>query len=256
MFVCSVRATRHPGEMDRQMLERYLDEGLSLERIGERVGRAPSTVSYWLNKYDLAAVHRDKHAGRGGIDRATLEDFVARGLSMRAMARELDVGLATVRHWMDKYDLTATAYVRQSSGPDPAPRELERPCRTHGFTTFVYSNAHGGYRCKRCRSAAVSARRRRVKLVLVEEAGGCCSLCGYDRSPAALQFHHLDPEQKAFGLGSNGVTRSLARSRVEALKCVLLCANCHAEVESGVATAPGAATRLLPRTPRPGFEPG
>jgi hypothetical protein len=29
-----------------------------------------------------------------------------------------------------------------------------------------------------------------------------------------------------------GITRSLARLRAEAAKCVLLCANCHAEVEA------------------------
>jgi hypothetical protein len=30
------------------------------------------------------------------------------------------------------------------------------------------------------------------------------------------------------------VTRSLADAREEAKKCVLLCSNCHAEVEAGV----------------------
>jgi hypothetical protein len=33
-----------------------------------------------------------------------------------------------------------------------------------------------------------------------------------------------------------GVTRSLAAARVEMAKCVLLCANCHAEVELGITT--------------------
>jgi hypothetical protein len=32
------------------------------------------------------------------------------------------------------------------------------------------------------------------------------------------------------------VARSLERCREEARKCVLLCANCHAEVEGGIAT--------------------
>jgi len=41
-----------------------------------------------------------------------------------------------------------------------------------------------------------------------------------------------------FSLSEEGVTRSLARARAEAEKCVLLCAKCHAEVEAGVAAAP------------------
>jgi hypothetical protein len=83
----------------------------------------------------------------------------------------------------------------------------------------------------------VAARRRRLKAILVAEAGGGCTRCGYDRCVSALQFHHRDPAQKAFQLGSGGLTRSLERLRKEAGKCVLLCANCHAEVEAGFVTA-------------------
>ena len=74
-----------------------------------------------------------------------------------------------------------------------------------------------------------------MKALLVAEAGGACLLCGYDRYSGALQFHHLDASEKSFGLGLRGVARSLERCREEARKCVLLCANCHAEVEAGVA---------------------
>lgn len=34
------------------------------------------------------------------------------------------------------------------------------------------------------------------------------------------------------------MTRSIERAREEAAKCVLLCANCHAEVEAGVRSLP------------------
>ena len=78
----------------------------------------------------------------------------------------------------------------------------------------------------------------RVKEVLVEEAGGACHLCGYDRNVGALHFHHVDPDAKAFGPAQHGEARSIARSRAEAAKCVLLCANCHAEVEAGIAQLP------------------
>ena len=49
---------------------------------------------------------------------------------------------------------------------------------------------------------------------------------------AVLQLH-LDPERKEFGIALRGVARSLERAREEVRKCVLLCANCHAEVEAG-----------------------
>jgi hypothetical protein len=104
----------------------------------------------------------------------------------------------------------------------------------------------GYYRCTRCRARQVSNRRRKVKRILVAEAGGRCLVCGYDRHPAALEFHHLDPAAKSFNLSLRGVTRKIDALREEARKCVLLCANCHAEVEAGVTAV---------EAPRGGFEP-
>jgi hypothetical protein len=77
-----------------------------------------------------------------------------------------------------------------------------------------------------------------MKPHLVEEAGGRCCICGYDRYVGALEFHHLDPGQKRHDVSKYGVTLSLAAARDEASKCVLLCSNCHAEVERGVSTLP------------------
>ena len=44
----------------------------------------------------------------------------------------------------------------------------------------------------------------------------------------------LDPTTKEFALSHRGVSRALKRAHAEADKCVLLCANCHAEVEAGL----------------------
>ena len=76
--------------------------------------------------------------------------------------------------------------------------------------------------------------RRRAKLRLIEEAGGACAVCGYDRCVRALHFHHVDPATKEFGIARRGHARAIAALREEAAKCVLLCSNCHAEVEAGL----------------------
>jgi hypothetical protein len=72
----------------------------------------------------------------------------------------------------------------------------------------------------------------------VQEAGGACRRCGYSNNMRALHFHHLDPSDKRLELNAKGVALSLERLRAEARKCVLLCSNCHAEVEDGVASVP------------------
>ena len=51
--------------MDRDSLKLFLDQGLSLEEIGRRVGRHPSTVGYWVKKHGLTAAHKDRHAAEG-----------------------------------------------------------------------------------------------------------------------------------------------------------------------------------------------
>lgn len=110
-------------------------------------------------------------------------------------------------------------------------------CRLHGDTEFVREGT-GYYRCGRCRSESVMRHRRRLKELLVEEAGGKCILCGYQGPSRALEFHHIDRADKGFALSQKGVTLSVQALRAEARKCVLLCSNCHAEVEDGVVALP------------------
>lgn len=221
--------------MERELLEECLAKGMSLEAIGERAGKHESTVSYWLKKYGLEAVQAEKHAAKGAPSREELERLLRLGMSLREIAKEMDRSLATIRHWMRKYELKAPP--RRHEGPGDGSRETKLNCRRHGRSDFVLEG-RGSYRCKQCRVERVSRCRRNVKRVLIEEAGGKCLICGYDRCQQALQFHHLDPSKKEFDLGRIGVARSLASARTEARKCVLLCGNCHGEVEAGITSVP------------------
>jgi transposase len=234
----SVRSGPENRTMDRDQLKRYLDEGLSLPQIGALVGRDPSTVGYWVQKYGLVANGRDRYAPRGGLSREQLEPLVSRGMTLEMIARELDRSASTVRYWIARLGLPKPK-TRRRCDVDVAlaqgKRTVVRHCPRHGEGVFVIENG-GKVKCRRCRMGAVAEWRRRTKARLVAEAGGRCQLCGYDRCRAALQFHHLDPTTKAFGLSLRGVTRAIEKLREEAAKCVLLCANCHAEVEVGFST--------------------
>ncbi len=86
---------------------------------------------------------------------------------------------------------------------------------------------------------AVTKRRRKLKVMLVEYRGGKCWICGYHKSPWALDLHHIDPEKKDFSMSVRGLTRSWERLRKEAEKCALICANCHREVHAGITQLPG-----------------
>ena len=75
--------------------------------------------------------------------------------------------------------------------------------------------------------------RRNMKLQAIKLLGGKCCKCGYNKCIDALEFHHTDPSQKDFKLGS-GNTMSWKEYKLEALKCILVCSNCHKEIHSEI----------------------
>jgi formate-dependent nitrite reductase cytochrome c552 subunit len=95
------------------------------------------------------------------------------------------------------------------------------------------------YKCKRCIADAVTRRHRKIRAILLAEAGGACVVCGYARCSSNLHFHHVDPEQKSFNM-TMARGKSETAYRAEARKCVLVCANCHGEIEAGVIESPPA----------------
>lgn len=85
---------------------------------------------------------------------------------------------------------------------------------------------------------AVSERRKKLRQMAREYKGGKCVICGYNKCSDALEFHHLDPKKKDFGLSVRGLTRSWKKIKKEIEKCVLICANCHREVHVGISQLP------------------
>ena len=59
-------------------------------------------------------------------------------------------------------------------------------------------------------------------------------MCGYNRYIGALDFHHINPVHKKFALSVKGLCYSWGTILQEAQKCVILCKNCHTEIENGI----------------------
>ena len=104
-----------------------------------------------------------------------------------------------------------------------------RFCKKHGNTSFFLDNK-GTWRCKKCRNEAVQKRREKLKLMAIEYKGGKCEICGYNKCPDAMEFHHINSNEKDFGISQNGCTRSFDNMKKELDKCILVCSNCHREI--------------------------
>ena len=87
------------------------------------------------------------------------------------------------------------------------------------------------YQCKSCWNKRTYQSSRDKLDLLIHERGGKCERCGYNKCTDALQWHHIDPAIKEFGI-SKQRGASIEVLRKETDKCSLLCANCHVEVHA------------------------
>ena len=110
---------------------------------------------------------------------------------------------------------------------------MKKICKKHGNVHHFKRN-DGSYRCGKCASEWVINSRIRKKKELIKIFGGKCKICGYNKYVGALDFHHLNPETKSFALSVKGLCYSWDAVKREAKKCIILCKNCHTEVENGI----------------------
>jgi 5-methylcytosine-specific restriction endonuclease McrA len=81
---------------------------------------------------------------------------------------------------------------------------------------------------------SVKKRRKDIKEMSVAYKGSSCCVCGYSACIGALEFHHVFPEDKLFAISKKGATRSWNSVKEELDKCILVCSNCHREIECGI----------------------
>lgn len=108
-------------------------------------------------------------------------------------------------------------------------------CPICGREFFSIKNRKYCYNCVPAglnQTEALRYKKRAIKHELVKYKGGKCELCGYNKTECALQFHHINPEEKEFSLSHinlNNFTVTMNDLKKEVDKCQLLCANCHFE---------------------------
>lgn len=93
-------------------------------------------------------------------------------------------------------------------------------------------------------SRQVKRWRIKTKKRMIKELGGKCCICGYKKCRDSLTFHHLDPKQKKYSFNKLlSKIRDWNTVASELEKCVLVCTNCHMEINAGLTSVPESAPR-------------
>lgn len=76
--------------------QRFPRNGLSIRELSERIGRSPATIKRYTS------IPREDFEGRAAERHERIRGLRKEGLSMRAIAAELDVSVGTVHYALNK----------------------------------------------------------------------------------------------------------------------------------------------------------
>lgn len=113
-------------------------------------------------------------------------------------------------------------YIRHRKG-----RSLDGAVKLRNFIGCLHPGClEKHYGKSLCRRHWAIQKRHEVKMELVRLLGGTCAHCGQEFPAEVFDFHHKNRADKEYGV-SRQLTDNPAMAKAEALKCLLLCANCH-----------------------------
>lgn len=102
--------------------------------------------------------------------------------------------------------------------------------------TVDNKNANQRQYCYECLPKGITATRGYYMKLIKQKFGNKCTICGYNKSINALEFHHLNPNIKEGGVSNTNGT--IIKSLEEAKKCILICSNCHREIHDNTIQIP------------------
>lgn len=176
-------------------------------------------------------VHLDKISVIFNMNYEIINSLAAKGLSIRKISTELNTSPTNVRYWLKKFNIK-TIPRSEVSDHKFCPR-----CETEKLKTEFYNRRNGkgnSVYCKPCTNDQTLERQKKFKQQCIDWKGGKCVCCGYNKCNNALDFHHLDPNKKEFGISTAKLTTFDEKIKKELDNCALVCANCHREIHAGM----------------------
>ncbi len=158
------------------------------------------------------------------MEKEKLQELIAKGLTQREMALELDKSQTSIRHWLIKFEL--------KTHNDKKPREKKPLCKKCGVNDVNLFYGNDKRVCGKCHNERVKLSAKTKREYAVGKLGGACKNCTYNLYMCSLDIHHLDPSKKDKNFKS---MRGWSIDRIdrEIEGCVLLCKNCHSAYHNG-----------------------
>jgi len=88
--------------------------------------------------------------------------------------------------------------------------------------------------CNICCREQTAKQKRNYKKKIVDYCGGKCTICGYDKCYAALEFHHTNPSEKESDFQQVMKNSAFEKQKELVKGCIMICANCHREIHQGM----------------------
>jgi hypothetical protein len=179
------------------------------------------------------------------MDYSTLKDFIDQKLSIRQISKLTNKSYTTIRYWLKQHNLKThyKSFKEEVYINDNKPsikRDNGNPIQKCNSCSIDLNVETGYWRksrqlwapnCKKCSNRKSIERWRNSKKKAVEYKGGKCERCDYNKCVDALEFHHINPEEKDKNFG-NIKHKSWENQKRELDKCICVCSNCHREIHA------------------------
>lgn len=155
------------------------------------------------------------------MEKELLQKYITENLTQRAIAERENVSQATVKYWLNKYNLKTNAIKQRNI--------YLCKCGENNKDKF-YPVVKG--MCKICHNKYTIKRQKDSRNKAISYLGGKCVNCGYDKYTCSLDIHHIDPTLKD---PSFKRMRGWKWERIlkEISNCTILCRNCHSAYHAG-----------------------
>ncbi len=146
-----------------------------------------------------------------------LKENYPKNISLEELSKRLNKTIESIQHKATRMNISRPRFVFADKSSYAKPRKIIDKI-------YYEKNKEKVYQRK-------MARRKKLKIEMINLLGGKCSICGYNKCLDALDFHHQKDKEGHIATFIKNESRQKVLKEVK--KCILLCANCHREVHHG-----------------------